>query len=116
MSDHSNLSDIKLTVSQQKVLDQLNSFITDPSCRVFILKGYAGTGKTTLMRFLIQLLLEKEKDFILLAPTGRAAKVLSNATGQVAKTIHSLIYSFSNLNKEKFCRMLLDKWLKPFIH
>jgi ATP-dependent exoDNAse (exonuclease V) alpha subunit len=100
MSDHSNLSDIKLTVSQQKVLDQLNSFITDPSCRVFILKGYAGTGKTTLMRFLIQLLLEKEKDFILLAPTGRAAKVLSNATGQVAKTIHSLIYSFSNLNKD----------------
>ncbi|MBR5972687.1 MAG: AAA family ATPase [Paludibacteraceae bacterium] len=95
-----SLSDIQLTHSQQIVLDQLSDFITDLHSRVFILKGYAGTGKTTLMRFLIQILKKKQKGFTLLAPTGRAAKVLSDTTGEEAKTIHSMIYTFSSLNKD----------------
>ena len=99
LSDRS-LSDIQLTHSQQIVLDQLSDFITDLHSRVFILKGYAGTGKTTLMRFLIQILKKKQKGFTLLAPTGRAAKVLSDTTGEEAKTIHSMIYTFSSLNKD----------------
>ena len=77
-------------------------FVEHPTDRVFILKGYAGTGKTTLMRFLIEKLQEKRKNYRLLASTGRAAKVLANLSdknGQ-ASTIHSMIYSFNGLNKE----------------
>ena len=60
--------EIKLTESQNRVLDQLKDFV-DSNRRVFILKGYAGTGKTTLMRFFIRHLTEREVAFELLAPT-----------------------------------------------
>ena len=92
---------IELTTSQKIVLKQILDFVNS-SDRVFILKGYAGTGKTTLMRFLIKALAEKEKHYRLLASTGRAAKVLANlseANGQTS-TIHSMVYSFNGLNKE----------------
>ena len=69
--------EITLTESQQRVLDKLKAFVASES-RVFILKGYAGTGKTTLMRFFIRHLTETKRSFVLLAPTGRAAKVLSD--------------------------------------
>lgn len=96
-------TEIKLTVSQDKVLKQILDFIKHPIDRVFILKGYAGTGKTTLMRYLIEELKLQEKHFSLLASTGRAAKILSNLSGQEnmqASTIHSLVYTFNGLNKE----------------
>ena len=96
-------TEIKLTVSQDKVLKQMLDFIKHPIDRVFILKGYAGTGKTTLMRYLIEELKLQERHFRLLASTGRAAKILSNLSGQEnmqASTIHSLVYTFNGLNKE----------------
>ena len=98
----SDISDIQLTRSQENVLTQILDFVNDSTDRVFILKGYAGTGKTTLMRFLIKSLAEKEKHYRLLASTGRAAKVLANlseANGQTS-TIHSMVYEFNGLNKE----------------
>jgi exodeoxyribonuclease-5 len=58
----------------------------------FILKGYAGTGKTSTMKALIKLLPHYKLKSILLAPTGRAAKVLSEYTGKQASTIHKKIY------------------------
>ena len=101
--------EIKLTESQNRVLDQLKDFV-DSNRRVFILKGYAGTGKTTLMRFFIRHLTEREVAFELLAPTGRAAKVLSDAVlddrfeqqqaSLVGHTIHSQIFSYSGFNRE----------------
>ena len=97
-----DLSKIKLTTSQENVLKKILDFVDGEEERVFILKGYAGTGKTTLMRFLIQALKEKKQNYRLLASTGRAAKVLANlsdSNGQTS-TIHSLIYSFNGLNKE----------------
>ena len=100
--EQSDISDIKLTTSQENVLKQILNFVNDSDDRVFILKGYAGTGKTTLMRFLIKALDEKGKHYRLLASTGRAAKVLANlseANGQTS-TIHSMVYSFNGLNKE----------------
>ena len=100
--DQSDISKIKLTRSQENVLKQILDFVDDSSDRVFILKGYAGTGKTTLMRFLIKALAEREKNYRLLASTGRAAKVLANlseANGQTS-TIHSMVYEFNGLNKE----------------
>ena len=100
--EQSDIANIKLTVSQENVLRQIIDFVESSTERVFILKGYAGTGKTTLMRFLIKELTEKDKHYRLLASTGRAAKVLANlseSNGETS-TIHSMVYSFNGLNKE----------------
>ena len=95
------MNKIALTKSQTIVFNKILSFIESKD-RVFVLKGYAGTGKTTLMRFLIDKLIKQKKHFKLLASTGRAAKVLSDITKQAtdATTIHSMIYSFSGLNQD----------------
>jgi exodeoxyribonuclease-5 len=58
----------------------------------FLLKGYAGTGKTTIISTLIKVLKNYGFKSFLLAPTGRAAKVMSNYSGKVALTIHKKIY------------------------
>lgn len=89
-----------LKPQQQKAFDQLQSFVNNSSEKIFILKGYAGTGKTTLMSGLINWLNEKEIKYSLLATTGRAAKILSNKTGTSANTIHSHIYVFNDLSDD----------------
>lgn len=100
--EKNDLSEIKLTTSQEIVLNQILDFVNNSNDRVFILKGYAGTGKTTLMRFLIQELEKVKKDYRLLASTGRAAKVLANLSNRngSTSTIHSMVYSFDGLSKE----------------
>lgn len=100
--EQNNIDDIQLTRSQGNVLKQILDFVDHPTDRIFILKGYAGTGKTTLMKFLIKELAEKKKDYRLLASTGRAAKILANLSGSNGNTstIHHMIYSFNGLNKE----------------
>lgn len=90
----------QLTPNQQQVFDLLLDFIDNNEISVFILCGYAGTGKTTMMKEVIRVLEDKKCAFSLLASTGRAAKILSNATGHSASTIHSLIYKFSDLNQD----------------
>ena len=70
--EKSETSKIKLTRSQENVLKQILTFVNDSPGRVFILKGYAGTGKTTLLKILIKELTEKQKHYRLLASTGRA--------------------------------------------
>lgn len=93
---------IQLNEDQQNVVEQLESFLSTDT-QVFLLKGYAGTGKTTLVKGLIDALKEERKHFLVCAPTGRAAKVLRNKTAH-GKTIHSTIYDFDNLitkNAEK---------------
>ena len=103
MSNGALNTNITLTISQNRVLCQILDFIKNPNERVFILKGYAGTGKTTLMRYLIEELKKEERNYQLLASTGRAAKVLTNLTNdenRKACTIHSMIYLLKGLNKE----------------
>lgn len=95
---------IKLTPSQTRVMAQILDFI-DGKDRVFILKGYAGTGKTTLLRFLLTELRKRNHNYRLLAPTGRAAKVMANLSSTEqqaapAQTIHSMLYTFHGLNEE----------------
>lgn len=68
----------------------------DPS-EVFVLKGYAGTGKTSMVRSLVKTLPHTSIKTVLMAPTGRAAKVLSAYSGQAAWTIHKRIY-FSTIS------------------
>ncbi len=92
-----------LTSHQQRVFDQMWAFIEDPTSKVFILTGYAGTGKTFLIKDLSIRLKQENKKFSLLASTGRAASVLREKTELGAKTIHSELYLFSEVegdNKE----------------
>ena len=81
------------TEGQRSLAVQLSEFLADPDPRaVFILKGYAGTGKTSLMSALVRILPRIGKKPVLLAPTGRAAKVFSGYSGHSASTIHKRIY------------------------
>jgi exodeoxyribonuclease-5 len=85
---------IEPTDDQRRFLVEFAGFLTDADrFRVFQLKGYAGTGKTTMMGTLVKSLPAMGWSVQLMAPTGRAAKVLSNQTGQTAFTIHKKIYS-----------------------
>lgn len=88
---------------QMDLLDKLSQFITSSAPRkAFILRGYAGTGKTSIMAALVQSLKQLNQRFVLLAPTGRAAKVLSNYAGHPAYTIHKFIYRQKQLGEEVF--------------
>ena len=88
---------------QMQLLDKLSRFITSPAPRkAFILRGYAGTGKTSIMAALVQSLKQLNQRFVLLAPTGRAAKVLSRYAGHPAYTIHKFIYRQKQLGEEVF--------------
>lgn len=81
------------TQGQQTLLMKLSEFILGRnSDHIFIIKGYAGTGKTTIVRSLVQSLPALNGKTVLLAPTGRAAKVLSNYTNKQAFTVHKKIY------------------------
>jgi ATP-dependent exoDNAse (exonuclease V) alpha subunit len=92
--------DFKLKPQQGYAFNLILDFVKDSSKKVFILKGYAGTGKTTLMSGLIKYLNKEEIKFSLLATTGRAAKILSNKTKTTANTIHSHIYVFNELSDD----------------
>jgi ATP-dependent exoDNAse (exonuclease V) alpha subunit len=89
-----------LNEQQSKVLLDLKRFTRATDLQFFILRGYAGTGKTTLVSHFIQWLAETQLTFELLATTGRAAKILKDKTGNRTTTIHSAIYSFSDIEGE----------------
>ena len=81
----------------------LGAFLVSP-CRekCFLLKGYAGTGKTSVVSALVRALEGLQQPCILLAPTGRAAKVLARYSGKAAFTIHKYIYRQQQLGVEAF--------------
>ena len=81
------------TKEQKEIVGSVSDFATSISTRsIFLLKGYAGTGKTTLISALVKSLPSVAKRSVLLAPTGRAAKVLSKYSNKQASTIHRKIY------------------------
>ncbi len=81
------------TPTQDIALHLLAKFVlAEDQKEIFLLKGYAGTGKTTLVGLLVQNLSKVKKKSVLLAPTGRAAKVISNFSKKQAFTIHKKIY------------------------
>lgn len=81
------------TVEQEKIIEKLSEFILSGNDRkVFLLCGYAGTGKTSLISALVRTMEQLERKTVLLAPTGRAAKVFSHHSGKSAHTIHKCIY------------------------
>jgi len=82
----------QVTGSQQKLMDALSHFIFDDKPGIFLLKGYAGTGKTSIISTLVNNLWQAKLKFTLLAPTGRAAKVISSYAQKQAFTIHKHLY------------------------
>jgi len=83
----------KPTKAQEEAIELLSQFVTNPNSKqCFLLKGYAGTGKTSLIASFVKTLSGFKIPYVLLAPTGRAAKVLSSYCGFPAYTIHKWIY------------------------
>ncbi|MCD8415573.1 AAA family ATPase [Tenacibaculum dicentrarchi] len=83
----------KPTLKQDLLLNKLADFIFDTNNNaLFLLKGYAGTGKTTIISSVVNNLEKANKKSVLLAPTGRAAKVISGYSKKKAFTIHKKIY------------------------
>lgn len=82
------------TESQEIALKKISSFLVDEKLKeaIFLLKGFAGTGKTTIISALVHFLHKTPFKVVLLAPTGRAAKVITDYSQQRAYTIHKYIY------------------------
>ncbi|MET4109102.1 AAA family ATPase [Hymenobacter sp. UYP22] len=82
------------TQDQATLFRQMDGFLGDalPGRKAFVLRGYAGTGKTTVVSALVQWLHQMGRKYVLMAPTGRAAKVMSTYSGVAASTIHKKIY------------------------
>src|SRR5574344_2086820 len=98
-----------LTEKQSEVFDKIKIFI-DSDSSVFILRGYAGTGKTTMVKVIADYISEK-CNVTLMAPTGRAARILKQKTGYNASTIHRAIYEKACL-KTKDTQNLADSEYK----
>ena len=91
------------TSQQEELLNKLGTFVSETlSEKVFLLKGYAGTGKTSVVSALVRALNNLQQKTVLLAPTGRAAKVLSAYSGFPAYTIHKKIYRQKALGEFNF--------------
>lgn len=96
MSILNHFQHLNLSQSQETALNNLEAFFVSP-VQVFMLKGYAGSGKTTILKGLVEYLDATKKEFVLMAPTGRAAIVIREKTGKEAYTIHKSIYSYEDL-------------------
>lgn len=93
--------DYKLTLGQTKLVEELKTFLSDKNQNIFLLKGYAGTGKTFITKGLTEYFTSIGKSYILAAPTGKAAKVIKEKTNNEAFTIHKTIYSYKDIKEYK---------------
>ena len=88
---------------KEGLFQALGAFLVSREARkAFILRGYAGTGKTSVISALVRAMQGLKQPCILLAPTGRAAKVFSRYSGEQAYTIHKKIYHLNQLGAESF--------------
>jgi hypothetical protein len=92
---------VELTVSQQHAIKSIETFLTDERQDCFVLKGYAGTGKTFLIGGIVKYLTACHKTTVLMAPTGRAAHVMKERHRIPASTIHRQIYALDRLKEFK---------------
>ena len=90
--DSLDLLGYEATASQARVFRELGEFFSGDDGDIFVLNGYAGTGKTTAVAAVVDALSALNVPIVLLAPTGRSAKVLASYTGRSAYTIHKHIY------------------------
>lgn len=90
---------MELTTQQNKVFEQIKAFL-DSDASVSILRGYAGTGKTTMVKVIADYV-EQNRQLVMMVPTGRAARVLNKKTGHDAVTIHKAIYARAHVKYKK---------------
>jgi len=90
-------SEFELSDGQSALVDRLGEFLAGKEHSVFLLKGYAGTGKTFITKGLTEYFRAIGRNYILAAPTGKASKVIAIKTKSDAYTIHKTIYSFDNI-------------------
>lgn len=91
------------TEDQFNMLNQLVDFLfLKNETSLFLLKGYAGTGKSSLIGGVVQTIRELNQKVVLLAPTGRAARVFAQYSGMEAQTIHRKIYRQKTYSSENF--------------
>lgn len=88
---------IVLNSDQQAALETVAKFIAQDDAQVLIIEGGTGTGKTTMITAINQLLKNIHRDLVVLTPTGRAARVITSKTNIAASTIHSQIYNFNTV-------------------
>ncbi len=97
------------TADQQTLMGKLSDFVLNQHTKeILLLKGYAGTGKTSMISVFIKALQELNIKTVLLAPTGRAAKVLSSYAETPATTIHKKIYR-QKTSKDAFGKFVIDR-------
>ena len=87
----------QLTVDQVELVSHLTNFLASKDENLFLLKGYAGTGKTFITKGLTALFKATGRNYVLAAPTGKASKVIACKTKSEAYTIHKTIYSFKDI-------------------
>ena len=90
------------TPCQYSLLSKVASFLTSDDGDILVVNGYAGTGKTAAIASVINAMEELEVKCVLLAPTGRSAKVLSSYAGRPASTIHKHIYRQKSFGSDGF--------------
>ena len=95
------------TSCQENLLRKVADFVSSDDEDILIVNGYAGTGKTTAISAVIAVMAEYEVKSVLLAPTGRAAKVLSGYSGRPAFTIHKHIYRQKSVGGDGFGQFTL---------
>ena len=95
------------TPCQDSLLRRMADFVSSDDDDILIVNGYAGTGKTTAVSAVISVMKEFGTKCVLLAPTGRAAKVLSSYAGQPAFTIHKHIYRQKSIGGDGFGQFTL---------
>ncbi len=98
---HDAFSEYNLTDGQSLLVDRLDYFLNNKEESVFLLKGYAGTGKTFITKGLTEYFRAIGRNYILAAPTGKASKVIAKKTQSPAYTLHKTIYSLKDIYEYK---------------
>ena len=117
MSCISDFSPFRFNEDQQIAVGLIEDFIEDDAYRVFILKGNAGTGKTTLIEALIKYLKAMDIPVVLLASTGRAAKIVGEKSQYESETVHHHIYTLDvekNDDENKIRRLIFKLRINPY--
>jgi ATP-dependent exoDNAse (exonuclease V) alpha subunit len=96
---HDAFSEYSLTDGQTELVNNLASFLGSNEDHVFLLKGYAGTGKTFITKGITEYFRAIGRNYVLSAPTGKASKVIAKKTQSPAYTIHKTIYSFKDITE-----------------
>jgi exodeoxyribonuclease-5 len=100
--------DYEPTPCQDRLLRDIGTFLTGDDSDILVVNGYAGTGKTTALAAVIASLTGLRVPCVLLAPTGRAAKVLSSYAGRPAYTVHKHIYRQKSVGSDGFGQFSLS--------